>query len=121
MPATLIIENDALTPINTVNFGTVAGGNNQQIRMLLTNTGNVTATSVVLSLSRITTNDGVDFTQIAPDVSGAPGTFSTNPLTPGTMAAGAQYWFWVSVSVPVGATPQGNPRAFNLQVNYAGT
>lgn len=121
MPATLIIENDALTPINTVNFGTVAGGGTQQIRMLLTNTGSVTATSVVLSLTRITTNDGVDFTKLAPDVSGAPGAFSTNPLTPGTIASGGRYWFWVEVVVPVGASPQGNPRNFNIQVDYAGT
>jgi hypothetical protein len=121
MPATLIIENDALTPINTVNFGSVSGGGNQQIRMLLTNTGTVTATSVVLALTRITINDGVDYTLLAPDVSGAPGTFSQNPLTPGTLAAGAQYWFWVKVVVPVGASPQGNPRNFNIAVTYAGT
>lgn len=121
MPATLIIENDALVPINTVNFGSVSGGGYQQIRMLLTNTGTVEATSVVLSLTRITTNDGVDYTLLAPDVSGAPGTFGTSPLTPGTMSAGGTFWFWVKVIVPVGASPQGNPRNFNIAVTYAGT
>ncbi len=121
MPATLIIENDAMTPVNTVNFGSVSGGGIQQIRLLLTNTGTVTATSVVLALTRITINDGVDYTLLAPDVSGAPGTFGTTPLTPGTLAAGGQYWFWVKVSVPVGASPQGNPRSFNIQTSYSGT
>lgn len=121
MPATLIIENNALVPINTANFGTIPGGNTQRMRLLLTNTGSSTATSVVLSLTRITINDGVDFAQLAPDVAGSPGTFSTNPLTPGTLVAGGQYFFWVEVVVPVGGSPQGNPRNFNIEVDYAGT
>ena len=122
MPAILTYESDALVPFTTLNFGAIDGGTFYQQRVNVTNTGTTTATSISIALNRITSNDGIDYTALAPDVSGTPGTYSTNPLTiPGGLAAGAVYWFWVKVTVPVGASPQGNPRQVQFLSTYAGT
>lgn len=109
-------------PFTTLNFGAINGGTSYQQRINVTNTGTTTATSISISVARITSNDGVDYAELAPDISGTPGTFSTNPLTiPGGLASGAVYWFWVQVFVPTGATPQGNPRQFGFNTTYSGT
>lgn len=121
MPAIITIENDASIPVTSVNFGAVSGGSFQQLRMNATNTGTTTASALQLFLVRVASNDGVDFAQIAPDVSGNPGTYSTNPLNVGTLAAGATYWFWVIVSVASSASPQGNPRTFGVEYSMVGT
>ena len=121
MAATIEIENDTGSPITSANFGAVDGGSSQQLKFQAKNVGDQSATSVQLSIARLASNDGLDFAQIALDVGGNPGVFGTAPLNLGTMAVGAIYVFWGKVTVPVGATPAGNPRQFDVIAVYTGT
>ncbi len=121
MPAIITFENDALTPITSENYGSISGGSFTQGRFNATNTGNTNATNLQIIMSRITSNDGVDFLLLAPDVNGNPGTFGTNTLNVGTLIPGGVYWFWTKILVPANASPAGNPRLFNIQAQYSGT
>jgi len=121
MAATLEIENDTGAPITSVNFGAVNGGANQALKFRVKNVGDQSATSVQLSIARLASNDGIDFAQIAEDIAGNPGSYGTVILNLGTMIANAYSDFWVKVTVPVGTTPAGNPRQFDIVATYTGT
>jgi hypothetical protein len=121
MAATIEIENDTGSPITSANFGAVDGGSSQQLKFQAKNVGDQDATSVQLSIARLASNDGLDFAQLAVDIGGNPGTFSNSPINVGTMVVGAIYVFWGKVTVPVGETPAGNPRQFDVIAVYTGT
>ena len=121
MAATIEIEDDTGSPITSANFGAVDGGSSQQLKFQVKNVGDQAATSVQLSIARLASNDGLDFAQITLDVGGNPGVYGTASLNLGTMIAGAVIAFWGKVTVPVGATPAGNPRQFDIISTYTGT
>ena len=120
MAAVIEIENDAGTPITSVNFGAINGGSSQQLKFILKNTGTESATSVQLSVARLASNDGIDYASIAEDFGGNPGAFGTDIINVGTMIAEATKEFWVKVAVLTGTTPAGNPRNFNINCEYTG-
>ena len=121
MPAQIDLENDAANPITSYNYGSIGGGISEARKFIAANSGNTDAASLSLFINRIAQNDGVDFVQIAPDVAGNPGAFSSAALVVGALAAGASVPFWVQVTVPVGTSPFGNPRQFNVIAEYTGT
>jgi len=121
MAATLEIEDDTGAAITTVNFGAVNGGASQALKFQVKNVGNQVATSVQLSIARLASNDGIDFAQIAEDFGGNPGSYGTTVINLGTMIAGAYISFWCKVTVPIGTTPAGNPRMFDIIAVYTGT
>jgi hypothetical protein len=122
MSASITIENNAQAPITSANFGSLTPGTTAiAYKYYLANVGDAVASSVQVQATRIASNDGVDYVQIAPDVAGNPGTYSANLLNVGTLAAGASYAFWVQVSVPNGVSPAGNPRLFSISASYSGT
>lgn len=121
MAALIEIEDDTGSPITSGNFGAVDGGSSQQLKFKAKNVGDQTATSVQLTIARLASNDGLDFAQLAVDVGGNPGSFSTAPINVGTLIAGAVYTFWGKVTVPVGETPAGNPRQFDVIATFTGT
>ena len=120
MSATLEIQDDAGDPTTSANFGAVDGGDEQQLKFSVENVGDQSATSVQLSISRLASNDGIDFAQLAEDVGGNPGSYGTADLNLGTMIAAASIDFWVKVVVPAGTTPAGNPRQFDIIATYTG-
>ena len=121
MAATIEIENDTGSPITSANFGAVDGGSSQQLKFQAKNVGDQDATSVQLSIVRLASNDGLDFAQLAVDIGGNPGTFSNAPINVGSMVVGAIFVFWGKVNVPVGETPAGNPRQFDVIATFTGT
>jgi hypothetical protein len=121
MPANVEIQNDAGVPITTWNFGAVGGGSYTEQKFIIENTGADQATSVGILVERLVQNDGIDFITIAPDSGGNPGTYISGTINVGTLAAGAEYAFWVKVTIPSGTTPRGNPRQFDVVVEYTGT
>lgn len=121
MAAIIEIEDDTGSPITSANFGAVDGASSQQLKFQVKNVGDQSATSVQLAIARLAANDGLDFAQIAEDVGGNPSVFGTASLNLGTMIAGAVIVFWGKVTVPLGSTPQGNPRQFDVIATFTGT
>jgi hypothetical protein len=121
MAATIEIEDDTGNPITSANFGAVNGGSYQELKFRVKNVGDQSATSVILSLARLASNDGIDFVQIAEDLGGNPSPYATTALNVGTLAANASMDFWVRVTIPVGTTPAGNPRMADIVATYTGT
>jgi hypothetical protein len=129
MAATIEIENDAGNAITSANFGAVAGGASQQLKFQVNNVGDQTAMGVIVSLSRLASNDGIDFAGVTTDSGGnpqftlpySPTNWPNAPISLGDMAPGAIIAFWCNVAVPVGASPAGNPRQFNFTATYTGT
>lgn len=120
MSAVVDVQNDAEVTITSDNFGAIAGDAYVQHKFCAKNTGDQDATSVVISISRLSGNDGLDYVLLAPDSGGNPGSYATADLVVGTMVPDAEYWFWVKVTIPLGATPAGNPRQFNILATYSG-
>lgn len=121
MSAVITLEDDAGNPITSYNWGAVQNGVPANYKFQAANTGDQNALSVILSLQRLNQNDGIDFALIAPDVGGNPGTFAASSLSLGTLTPNQVVPFWVQVSPPTGTTPAGNPRGFNVEVDYQGT
>jgi hypothetical protein len=117
----LEIENDAGTPVTTIDFGAIFGGNYDEKKLIVKNVGDTPATSVLIQASRIYQNDGIDNAFLAIDESGNPGEYTVYPITVGTLAAGATYTFWVKIVIPSGESPAGNPRQLNLIAKYQGS
>lgn len=121
MPANIVVENDASAPITSTNFGSIGGGDTISKKFRLENQGTTEATSVQVSLQQLLQNDGFDFAYIAPDVNGNAGAYKSGLLNVGTVATGAVAYFWVQVTVPVGTSPAGNPRQFDIVTEYSGS
>lgn len=121
MSSTLQLQDDAGAPITSWNFGAINGGASSQQKFRVANVGDQSATSVELSASRIASNDGLDFVLLALDSGGNPGAYASTAIQIGTIAALAYVEFWIKVLVPSGATPAGNPRQFQIVVDYIGT
>lgn len=121
MAANVEVEDDTGAAITSFNWGGIQDGALLQFKFLAKNTGDVDADSVIIDAERLNTNDGVDLVLLALDVAGNPGSFSAVPLNIGTMIPGQVVAFWAKVTVPTGTTPGGNPRQFNLVVDYTGT
>jgi hypothetical protein len=121
MAATIEFEDDALSPITSYGWGAIEDGVTLEYKFNAKNVGDQDVTGLLLYIERVTQNDGFDFPLMAPDVGGNPGTYTSSPLSPGTLVPNATYTFWIKVTVPVGTTPAGNPRQFNVRVDYRGT
>jgi hypothetical protein len=121
MASNVQLQSDAGVPVTSWNFGAIAGAADSQQKFRVENIGDQSATSVQISPVRLAQNDGVDFAQIAPDASGNPGAYSAAALVLGTMAPGDIIYFWVKATVPLGTTPAGNPRQFDIRLEYTGT
>lgn len=121
MAATLELQDDTRSPITAWPFGAVADGGSEQFKFFVANVGDSNALSTTISIQTISQNDGINFVQLAPDLSGNPGTFSPNPLVLGTLGSGVAVAFWVKTAVGNGVTPQGNPRYFKIGANWSGT
>jgi len=55
-------------------------------------------------------NDGDEFLQIAPDVAGSPGAWTTSPIVIGDMAVNDWAACWMRYNVPADTSQVGNPR-----------
>lgn len=121
MAANLIFLDDTLAPISTENFGSIVGGASTQLKLYISNTGTTTASATVLKQIRQASNDGVSYVECAVDSGGSPGSYTTNDISFGTILAGVNVPFWVKVALPNGVSPAGNPRLFNLELDYTGT
>lgn len=121
MAANIEVEDDTGAAITSFNWGGIQDGSLLQFKFLAKNTGDADAESVIIDNERLLQNDGVDLTLLALDAAGNPGAFSATPLNIGTMIPGQVVAFWVKVTVPTGTTPGGNPRQFNVVVDYTGT
>jgi hypothetical protein len=119
--ANLIFLDDTLAPISTENLGSILGGAFAQVKLYISNTGTTSASSAVLKQVRQASNDGVSYVQCAPDSGGNPGTYTSNDISFGTIAAGQSIPFWLKASLPNGVSPAGNPRLLELKMNYTGT
>jgi hypothetical protein len=117
----LEIENDAGTPVTVIDLGAIYPEDFSQKKFIVKNVGDTIATSVTIQTVRIAQTDGLEHAYLANDNGGNPDTYSTNPISVGTLAAGASYLFWLKISVPLGASPVGNPRIFNLTAKYQGS
>jgi hypothetical protein len=60
-------------------------------------------------------SDGKTRVQIAPDISGTPGSFGTADVVLGNMDIDEVKAFWVRIATQAGDSPSGNPRHANLQ------
>lgn len=116
MPAQLrILDSDGTTVITSENFGNIATpGSSASTKFFVQNFGTSAALSVTIGIEAIGTNDGEDYTQIAEDIAGAPGTFGQTDLSLGTIAPLASVPFWVRVVQPAGLTADNNPRRANI-------
>lgn len=122
MAATLRLLDDSFNVITSENFGAIDAGSNSVVKIYVENYGSTSATSVTLSRARIAQNDGVDYVTFAQDNgSGNPGTYSSADVNLGTVTAGQRIPIWVKATIPLGLTPQGNPRQFNVTLSYRGT
>lgn len=120
MSANVEIMTDAGDPATSFNWGAIPDGSSEEYQFFAENTGDQNASSVLVSLARLNQNDGVDFALIAPDVGGNPGVYAASPLSFGTLAPTDSTPFWVKVTVPVGTTPGGNPRQFDVVASFKG-
>lgn len=116
MPAQLrVLDSDETTVITSDNLGNVATpGSTSPTKYFINNFGTGEATGVTVSIEAVGTNDGDDYTQIAPDVSGSPGVFGVTPVDLGTIAALSSKAFWAQIVQPSGLTADLNPRRSNL-------
>ena len=123
MPAQLrVLESDGTTVVTSKNFGNVATpGTTTNTKLYANNFGTNNATSATVTIEAFGTNDGDDYTQIAPDVAGSPGTFAQTPVVLGTIAPLASAPFWVRIAQPAGLTADNNPRRSNLAIDYLTT
>jgi hypothetical protein len=119
MSATLeFLNTDNVTVITTLDVGNVASpGTSTQTKLFLKNVGDQSATATTIAIQAIGTNDGSAFALMAPDSGGSPGTFASADLAVGTLAASAEYAFWVMISTVAGLSPDGNPRRVNLHAS----
>lgn len=109
------LDSDGATVITTVDLGDIATpGSSANKKLFAQNFGTSAATSVVVSIEAVGTNDGDDYAKIAPDLSGSPGTFGTGDVSLGTIAALAKVAFWTQAVLPAGLTADANPRRFRL-------
>lgn len=106
--------------ISTKTFGAINDGSYVQKKLYVFNAGESDATGLQVSAERYLTSDGVDFVQVAEDSGGNPGAYSSI-IYMGELKAGEKVPFWVRIQVPVGTTPAGNPRGFELDLEYQGT
>lgn len=120
MPAQLrVLEDDQTTVVTSDNMGNVpTPGTSTETQYYVNNFGTVNATSVIVSIEAFGTNDGDDYTQIAEDVAGSPGTWGQSDIDLGTIAPLASEPFWVRVSQPAGLTADNNPRRSKIAVDY---
>lgn len=116
MPAQLrILSSDGTTVVTSDNLGNVATpGTDGPTKYFVNNFGTSAALSVTVGIEAIGTNDGDDYTQIAVDIAGAPGSFGQTDLSLGTIAPLSSVAFWVRVVQPAGLTADNNPRRANV-------
>jgi len=121
MAASIELTNDAGQVISSFNFGAINGGEDLALKFQIRNLGDSSANSVRLYVQRLMQNDGLDFVQLAKDNGGSAEEYTTEALDFGTLNAGDTAVFWAKATIPVGTTPAGNPRQFDVFVEYTGT
>ena len=110
------LDDDESTVITSENLGNLASpGTSTPAKRFVENNGDEDAQETTLTITQVGNNDGDDYAQLAPDVAGIPGTWTTVPLAFGTLGIAGTMPFWVRVSVPAGRTPDANPRRFDLR------
>ena len=113
-------DSDGITVITIINVGNVATpSTSSPHKVFVDNNGDQIAQGVSVSLEQVGTNDGFVYGQLAPDVSGSPGTFTSGPLTLSNIVAGASTPIWFREVLVSGLTPDDNPRRYNILVNYS--
>lgn len=123
MPADLrILDSDQTTPIVTLSEGDITTPGAATSKLLyVENFGDADATSLTVTCEQVGTGDGINFAQLALDSGGSPGTWTTSPLSLGTLAASATVPFWARASVPAGRTADNNPRRYDLVADALST
>jgi len=124
MASQIELQDDTGTSITNFDFGAIDGGDDLEIKFYVKNIGATSANSVRVYAQRLSQNDGIDLILMAFDNGGNPGSYISTlseGLAFGTIAAGESQPFWIKVTVPTGTTPAGNPRLFNIMVEYTGT
>lgn len=119
MPAALrILDTDESTIITTKNLGSInTPGQSSNVKLFVENFGDETAQDVTVSIEALGTNDGDNYAQIAPDVSGSPGTWQTADLDLGDIDTLEHTPFWTRVVLPTGLTADNNPRRYQLDAS----
>lgn len=119
MPAQLrILDDDETTVITSDNLGNIpTPGTSSDQKYFVNNFGTSASLETVVTIEAFGTNDGDDYTQIAEDNAGVPGTFSQDPVELGTIAPLTSAPFWARVAQPAGLTADNNPRRANLVAN----
>lgn len=117
MSATLrFLNSDGSEVITTLSEGNIdSPGDSANEKVLVENFGDLDAQEVTITLVQVGTNDGDDYAELAEDMSGSPGTFSTDPLELGTIAALERVPFWTRVELPTGLTADANPRRYDIK------
>jgi hypothetical protein len=110
-----MLDSDESTVITTSDQGNVpTPGSSTAKKFFVQNFGTSTAEDVVVTIEAVGTNDGADYTQIAADVAGSPGTFSQSDVNLGDIAALDDAPFWAQIVQPSGLTADNNPRRSSL-------
>ncbi len=75
-----------------------------------TSTASETLENCRFVIEAVGANDGDEFLEIAPDNSGVPGTWTTDPIVIGDMAVNDWAACWMRYNYPAGTPQVGNPR-----------
>ena len=107
-------ETDQVTPAETLHDeGTIRDGQaNSPRRVWVRNTSTASETLEACRwiIEALGTNDGDDYLQLAPDVAGSPGSWTTEPIVIGDMAVNDWAACWMRYNIPAGSNQIGNPR-----------
>lgn len=109
-----LYESDQITPAETPhNEGSIRDGEASTPRRVWaknTSTAGETLEACRWAIEALGANDGDDYLQIAPDLAGSPGTWTTDPIVIGDMAVNDLAAVWMRYNIPAGSTQVGNPR-----------
>lgn len=110
------LDDDETTVLPSDNHGNVqTPGTSTPVKRFVENFGDEDADELTVTIIQVGNNDGDDYAQLAPDSGGSPGTWTTSPLTFGTLIDGGTAPFWVRENVPAGRTADNNVRRYDLE------
>lgn len=110
-----MLDSDGTTVITSDNLGNIpTPGSSDPTKYYVNNFGTSDSQDTEVTIETFGTSDGANYTYLAPDVAGSPGTFSQDPVSLGTIAPLASAPFWARTVQPTGLTADNNPRRVNV-------
>ena len=117
-------EDDQSTPAeDSYDEGTVEDGAATTPRLIWwknTSTSAEVLANCQLEIAQVGANDGYTMLEIAPDVVGSPGTWTTDPIVIGDMAVNDWAGCWMRYNVPSDTSQVGNPRRSYVRFRETG-